>query len=341
MSATNTTSVSWTEGATRECFSLDLGAFAGPEDAYAAHVRGFMAYLLETDQTLSIEAIGDYFRHLNRSGYAASTIRVKRQAIKDRVRRVCARWPERYRRLAEMEIDALDRDPATKCPGKSSVRVDEYDLLTSEEFERLVAGCRSARQRAFAQFLYATGARVSEMCSVRLTDCIAFGPGYVRIRLKGKGSRRRAFRERDVYLARDLFAEIQGAFNGQTYLFETQTGRPYCRTYVTNQLRRVTQAVLGRPVSAHKFRHSFATRMIRETGRVDATSRYLGHSDIRITLSIYSHDQFRPEEVLGQTGRVAQCGGRLPANPKKDHPPPALVPDGDHIRIRRRDNERV
>jgi integrase len=229
-------------------YSFNLAEFAGPYDAYASHVRGFIEFLTMRNRDLSVQAIGEYFRYLNRSNLTASTIRVKRQAVKDRVRRVCSRWPEGYRRLAEIELDALDHDPATKCPGKSSPRIDEFDLVTQDEFERLVDGCRSARQRAFAQFLYTTGARVSELCGVRISDCRESGADVVRIRLRGKGSRRRAFREREVYLPRGLYAAI------------------------------------------------------RETGRVDATSRYLGHSDIRITLAIYSHDRFRPEDVLRRGG---------------------------------------
>jgi integrase len=199
--------------------------------------------------------------------------------------------------MFEYRLRELDRDPETKPPSGGGVS-GAIKILSGTEYQKVLLSARSERQKRFIEFLWTTGTRVSEMCSIRRSD-LALEENVVSIRIRGKGSKRAAYKERTVYITKAMLDRIEETFRGSQYLFETRGGRPYDRSYVSNQIAKLTTHVLGRRLSAHKFRHSFATRKIQETGRYKAVSEYLGHADVRITLQIYSHDTFSPADVLG------------------------------------------
>jgi len=288
--------------------TADLHAFlvsaARVSDNYRYHIREFVRFAdeLETDELA--EAVTTYFRYLNQQSYAASTIRCKRQAVKDRLRREMAKpiYTDEQRAVFEYRLRELDRDPETKPPSGGSVS-GAMKTLSATEYQNLLLSARSERQKRFIEFLWTTGTRISEMCGIRVSDLVLEG-NVVSIRIRGKGNKRAAYKERVVYITKAMRDRIDETFTGSQYLFETKGGRPYDRSYVSNQIAKLTTHVLGRRLSAHKFRHSFATRKIQETGRYKAVSNYLGHSDVRITLQIYAHDTFSPADVLG-----AEAGG--------------------------------
>jgi integrase/recombinase XerD len=279
-----------------QAFLLSAAAIS---DNYRYHIREFVRFADEMETEELADAVAAYFRFLNKQRYAASTVRCKRQAVKDRLRREMAKplYTDEQRTVFEYRIRELDRDPETKAPSGGGV-TGANKTLSDEEYQKLMLRARSARQKRFMEFLWTTGARISEMCDIRVSD-LALEGNVVSIRIRGKGNKRAAYKERTVYITKAMRDRIEETFSGSQYLFETRGGRPYNRSYVSNQIAKLTKHVLGRRLSAHKFRHSFATRKIKETGRYKAVSEYLGHSDVRITLRVYSHDAFSPEEVLG------------------------------------------
>ncbi|MCF7939513.1 MAG: site-specific integrase [Spirochaetales bacterium] len=267
-------------------------------DSYERPIKQFVRFLDGEDVTMN--TIRDYFRQLNGSSLSASTIRVRRQAVKDRVRRQFAYAPIEAREQIETAFKEMDRDPGLKCPTAQPKGVGKEKTIGDAEYIRLVDGCRSQRQRCFIMFLYTTGARVGELAKVELTDCRADGQ-VVKIRLKGKGSRRASYKEREVFILKSLYDSILETFGGSRYLFETGNGRPYSCTYVSGQIAKITEAVLGRRLSAHKLRHSFATKQVDRHG-LTAVSHYLGHSDVNITARFYDHNDLSPADIFGAEG---------------------------------------
>jgi integrase len=112
--------------------------------------------------------------------------------------------------------------------------------------------------------------------------------------LCGKGAK-----ERTVKIPPELLERIRAAYRGDRYLFETQHGRRYDRSQVSNDIKRLGRRILGRRISAHTFRHTFATRMIEKTGKTEAVSRYLGHASPSITLAMYVHQSLDSAELFG------------------------------------------
>lgn len=267
----------------------------GIRDSYTPNAKTFFRFLDAEGRGLTIDALRDYFTWLDGQGYRASTVRIKRQAAIDRVRRLFAIpgavTPEQAARL-EWAINDINRD--NRAPKLQFQTVGREKVLPIDDYRRALAGCHSARQRCFLRFLYATGARVSEMTGARLADCTEV-LGRVYIVVMGKGRK-----ERTLRITAELFAEIRAAFNGSTWLFETSEGKPYARQYVSAEIRKVTARGAGRPLSAHKMRHSFATRMLGNGVPVDSVSRYLGHSDTSITLKYYAHNEIKDSELFDE-----------------------------------------
>ncbi len=267
------------------------------EDNYSFHVRHFCQWIRSTGHSIDFEAIRGYFTELNASDYAAATIRVKRQAILKRIRMLFRDRPIEDRVQLEEALKDLSTG-ATRAPKVNSNAIGSDKIITPLEYERLLQGARSDRQRMFMMFLWVTGCRISEMLGVKIQHCEVQGD-RVRVRVLGKGRK-----ERFVWLPMVLYRRIRDCFDGGTWLFETSSGKSYSRSYVSNQIAKLGRFILDRRISAHTFRHSFATRKIKETSKIQAVSEYLGHSSVAITLSLYCHDELSAEDLSSETDLI-------------------------------------
>jgi integrase len=264
-------------------------------DHYRPLVDCWIRWMRENAATPSEESLRAYFRHLlNDSGHSARTIMLKRQAVKKRIRQLFEDRPLDDQARLETLIRRLDRGTDTKAPKVNGDQVGQNKILTPAEYSQILMACRTNKQRLFIRFLWDTGVRVNEMTRATLANCKTQG-GIVTIRLMGKGSK-----EREVFIYDDLFHEIREEFNGQTYLFETSTGRHYNNDYVSHQIKKIGQRI-DRNISAHTLRHSFITRQIQEhPEKIKSISEYAGHSSVEITLRRYCHITMSAQEILGK-----------------------------------------
>jgi integrase/recombinase XerD len=172
--------------------------------------------------------------------------------------------------------------------GEKVVRPES--IITEEEIQRLI-DATDAKFALMINFLAKTGCRVSEMVNVKLDDTKRVGE-VVEVSVMGKGSKART-----VYISVADLEAILAAYKGTLYLFETPHGNPYDRTFITKKLGKLSEKVLGKHIYSHLLRHSFATNMIKKTRKIQAVSEYLGHSDVAITLSMYSHETLTLDEL--------------------------------------------
>lgn len=135
---------------------------------------------------------------------------------------------------------------------------------------------------ALAGFLLAIGARVSEVCALRIED-LGHDSGHRTVRLRMKGGKVRT-RAVPPALAAVLDPLVAGRDTGP--VFVTAAGRAVDRYTVARFVRRVARAA-GLPaaerISPHSFRHAWAT-LARERGASLEQRQYaLGHADPRTT----------------------------------------------------------
>jgi site-specific recombinase XerD len=269
-----------------------LSLMEGVRDNYTFQIRDFVRFIRNNGFDVNIESIRAYFVRLNEENYTASTKRVKRQALKNRLKSMTIGAPVEDAMKIDRLLKQLDDDPATKAPKIQSHKIDRTRCLNGMEYKKLIQGARSDRQRRFVEFLYGTGARVSEMLGIKIRDIKSEGK-MSRIRVMGKGKK-----ERILIIPMVMLDRIRKTFQGGKYLFATSTGHPYNRSYVSNQIKKLGKHILHRNISAHTLRHSFATRMIQKTRKVQAVSQYLGHSSSSITLDMYVHEELSPGELF-------------------------------------------
>ncbi|TYC98523.1 site-specific tyrosine recombinase XerD [Arthrobacter echini] len=148
------------------------------------------------------------------------------------------------------------------------------------------------RDRALLEFLYSTGARISEAVGLDVDDVSvdgsAEGPSVVR--LTGKGSKQRlvpvgsyAARAVDAYLVRGRPA-LAAKGTGGAALFLNMRGGRLSRQSAWSILRTASErAGVVREVSPHTLRHSFATHLLEGGADVRVVQELLGHASVTTT----------------------------------------------------------
>lgn len=145
------------------------------------------------------------------------------------------------------------------------------------------------RDRAILEVLYGSGLRVSELCSLRISD-VYLTEGFLRI--VGKGDKERLVpvggAEAEAF-GEWMSARPDPAPGCEDIAFLNRFGRPLSRVSVFNMIKR--QAVLAgirKEISPHTFRHSFATHLIENGADLRVVQEMLGHESI-LTTELYTH----------------------------------------------------
>lgn len=185
------------------------------------------------------------------------------------------------------------------------------DVLTAKEIDKLLdvkdSSTLAIRNKAMLELLYATGLRVTELVTLRVTD-LHLKMGFVRC--FGKGSKERIIPLGD--LAKNaLETYLETARNElikknqtETMLFVNHHGKPLSRQGFWKIIKNVArEAGLTKEITPHMLRHSFATHLLENGADLRSVQEMLGHADISTT-QIYTHitktrlkdmyDQFHP-----------------------------------------------
>lgn len=145
------------------------------------------------------------------------------------------------------------------------------------------------RDIAILELLFATGMRVSELCSLG-ADAVSVKDGIIKI--FGKGAKERIIQvgNADVLAAvseyHTAFAE---SIDATGHFFINRLGCRLSDQSVRNMITRYTDlAHIEQHITPHMFRHSFATLLLEEDVDIRYIQQLLGHSSITTT-QIYTH----------------------------------------------------
>jgi integrase/recombinase XerD len=168
-----------------------------------------------------------------------------------------------------------------------------YDLRNRARGRNPTAYRTLVRDIAALELLFATGARVSEVCQLRTAD-IDLQRGQIRI--LGKGSRERIIHLCDpetlAVLTEHQRLSLRADSAAYGPFFRTATGNALSEQAVRHMLhKRATAAGIDFHVTPHMLRHSLATLLLEEGVDIRYIQRLLGHSSIATT-QIYTevHD---------------------------------------------------
>lgn len=168
-------------------------------------------------------------------------------------------------------------------------------VLSLEEVETLldiqVVDAYSARNKAMLELMYATGLRVSELISLKVTDVDL---DEAILRTMGKGSKERvvpigdyALKALDEYIYGYRMTLMKGKVCDA--LFLNNHGRGMTRQGFFKIIKKLAREKnIQTEFSPHTLRHSFATHLLDSGADLRSIQELLGHSDISTT-QIYTH----------------------------------------------------
>ena len=220
----------------------------------------------------------NYFASLHRKGLKASTIQRRRSAL--------STW------FTFLQDQGVRKDhPASQLPKLRKSR-PLPKLISEQDVEALINApdthtVMGLRDRTMLEVLYATGLRVSELVTLRLSHA-DLSAGLLRV--VGKGDK-----ERMVPLGAEAIFWLQEWLVARPkeppspYLFSGRGGAAMSRQNFWLRIKQyAVQAGVNPLPSPHTLRHAFATHLLNHGADLRAVQMLLGHAHVTTT-EIYTH----------------------------------------------------
>lgn len=267
------------------------------------------AYTLDLDQfctyrggrqdlkALTPEHLEEWAEELKEAKYASASIRRKFATLKVFLN-YCVR-----KRL-------LDRSPAWNLRLDLAPQRVLTKALTQSEMDKILKQTRNEYRQAkgrgegtpeeylalrnltIVEVLYATGLRVGELVSLKISDYREEERAFV---INGKGGRQRLAFLTDTetiqyfgaYVKRQR--RLESRLVGSATLFTNSLGMPISTQVIARYLAIAAElAGVGRPVTPHMIRHTAASLLLKNGADLRIVQEYLGHSSIATTQR-YTH----------------------------------------------------
>jgi len=183
------------------------------------------------------------------------------------------------------------------------------DTLSEDEINQLIGAIdlsklEGERNRAMLETLYGCGLRVSELINLKISD-LFFEEDFIKV--TGKGDKQRFvpisdFNKKYINIYRKeirIHQSIQKGFDD--ILFLNRRGKQLTRAMVFTIIKQLAIKIdLGKSISPHTFRHSFATHLLQNGADLRAIQQMLGHESITTT-EVYMHvDRSHLAEVMNK-----------------------------------------
>ena len=206
---------------------------------------------------------------------------------------VAVRGLHAFARAQGLAVDDPAREVAPPPPPRrlpKAITVDEVERLLEAAGSTDDPDPRVLRDRALLEFLYGTGARISEVTGLDVDDLdhLARDPA---VRLSGKGGKQRyvpvgsyAVRALDAYLVRGRPALAAAAVRrASPAVFLNARGGRLTRQGAWGVLREAAVRSGKTDVSPHTLRHSFATHLLDGGADIRVVQELLGHASVTTT----------------------------------------------------------
>jgi integrase len=177
--------------------------------------------------------------------------------------------------------------------------------LTKDETRRLLEFAEKSELAELWNFMFITGARLSEALGVRWKD---FDLARKRVQIAGQLARKdrslvyaagtKTNQIRTIQLPDRLVAQLEELKKKQLIselrdpdeiVFLNCYGRRLDQKYVNTRLKELCSEAKIRAISPHKIRHTMATLLMSEIGDIHTVQKILGHSQIALTANLYAH----------------------------------------------------
>jgi site-specific recombinase XerD len=179
----------------------------------------------------------------------------------------------------------------------------------------------TVRDSAILELLYSAGLRVGELVKLKVSD---LDLDAQTVRVNGKGNKERicffgrVAKERLMAWLeeRQRWLQVKKVTSDWLFIGKRSPLRPLRRETVIRLVNRYSVATIGKRISPHWLRHSFASHLLERGAHIIAVGELLGHSRLTTTERycfvvpslLWSHYAFHPKAKGGESddGRAAQ-----------------------------------
>ena len=248
---------------------------------------------------LSKQALWDYIEYLNKK-YKPKTAKRKLATLKAFIHFLL------FQDLIDFNpFDKLETTIKEPLLLPKTIPLGVIAKLISFSYQQIVFAksdyqIRSAvRNTAILELLFATGARVAEICTLRSDNVDLLGNS---VKFYGKGSKERIIPIENfavLSILRKYHSLFEKEIPDSGYFFVNKLGRRMTEQSVRNMINfYCKQCGVDMHITPHMFRHSFATLLLEEDVDIRYIQRMLGHSSITTT-QIYTHvTSAKQKEIL-------------------------------------------
>ena len=266
--------------------TVERGLSNNTLDAYGRDLARYLDYL-ESQKVVALENISAavvlrFLSHLKDAGLSPRSRARALAAL-----RTFHKFLVREKITHDNPTDQVNSPKSFTALPHTLAPLDVEKLLSSPKGESPLAW----RDRAMLEIIYATGLRVSELVSLKLSD-LQMDVGY--LTAFGKRSKQRI-----VPLGETAIAVLQEYLQngrpglekqkGSHFLFLNRSGEGLTRQGFWKIIkRRALEAGIIQSITPHTMRHSFATHLLENGADLRSVQAMLGHADISTT-QIYTH----------------------------------------------------
>ena len=211
--------------------------------------------------------------------------------------RTTARQISSYRAYFQflLRTNQIKIDPTLDIEMPRIVRILPKTLTETEVDELLqapdITDVIGHRDKAMLELMYATGLRVSELITLKMSQ-VNFNQGVIRVVGKGNKERLVPIGEESVKWLEDFISTSRTDILQKQqidFLFPTKRGQSMTRQTFWYAIKRYSKkAGIRKNISPHGLRHAFATHLLNHGADLRVVQLLLGHSDLSTT-QIYTH----------------------------------------------------
>ena len=191
----------------------------------------------------------------------------------------------------EME-ELIERNPMKKVD-KIKVPQSIKKAFDASEMEAIRGACDNSRDRAIVEFLYSTGLRVSELCSLNVRD---INWAKQEVYVVGKGNKERVVYISDLaifHLKRYLYDRCKkekcdiNSLNEKPLFLRARGSSRLMDSGLQYMLRGIGKRASVTDVHPHRFRRTFATDLLNRGMKAEQVMVLMGHSKLDTTMIYY------------------------------------------------------
>ena len=159
------------------------------------------------------------------------------------------------------------------------------------EIDKVFAQCEDSEKTTFATLLL-TGLREQELCFLAWRDVNLKDPRNASIKVSGEGKEGfspKDYEERPIPIPEELAERLTKLPRTSEWVFPNKNGKR--QTHLLRRLKEIAESAKVQNATLHKFRHTYATRLLESGCDIVTVQKLMGHSDIETTQQYLDPDE--------------------------------------------------